>query len=143
MGVDKEVAKKTLHSLACGKNKVLFKTGSAKAISTNDMFNPSTVFKSRQRRFGIPMAPLGEEKARAQVDQDLVQQRGFELDAAIVRIMKSRKRLSHADLIGEVMAQIRNFVPQNRIIRTRIEGLIEREYLQRDESDNKFYIYLP
>lgn len=92
--------------------------------------------------------------------------RGFAIDAAIVRIMKARRRLSHNDLINEVFHQLRYFQPQPKVrgnnmklallelthfnlivnlqmVKQRIEQLIEREYLKRDEDDNKMYEYLP
>jgi len=61
----------------------------------------------------------------------------------IVRILKSRKRLAHQELVGEVIHQIQNFAPESRLIRQRVEGLIEREYLKRDDVNPKYYIYLP
>lgn len=63
------------------------------------------------------------------------------MDAVVVRVMKSRKRLSHALLISEVMAQLR-FPAGNADIKKRIESLIERDYLERDPDDNAFYKYL-
>lgn len=52
-------------------------------------------------------------------------------------------RLAHQELVGEVIHQIHNFKPDSKLIRQRIEGLIEREYLQRDAADLKMYTYLP
>jgi len=52
-------------------------------------------------------------------------------------------RLGHQELVGEVIHQVQTFRPDNKLIRQRIEGLIEREYLQRDAADSKKYLYLP
>lgn len=57
--------------------------------------------------------------------------------------MKARKRLAHQELVGEVIHQTQTFKPDNKLVRQRIEGLIEREYLQRDATDSKMYIYMP
>ena len=59
----------------------------------------------------------------------------------IVRTMKSRKRLSHTVLVGELMSQLR-FPATSTDLKKRIESLIEREYLERDTDDGTFYKYL-
>lgn len=46
--------------------------------------------------------------------------------ACIVRIMKSRKQMSHNDLVNEVTLQLTSkFLPEPLIIKKRIEHLIE------------------
>merc|ERR1712150_146681 len=68
---------------------------------------------------------------------------GSEIEACIVRIMKSRKQLNHNQLVTEVVEQLnKRFQPSPLIIKKRIEGLIEREYMKRAEHDRKLYIYL-
>jgi cullin 3 len=58
------------------------------------------------------------------------------VDAALVRVMKTRKTLSHNQLVAEVVQQLSaRFTPQLTTIRTRIEHLIEQEYLERDPSN--------
>lgn len=77
------------------------------------------------------------EKTHEEVFRD----REYQVDAAIVRIMKARKRLTHTLLISETMTQLK-FPAQNNDIKKRIESLIEREYLERDPEDNSMYRYL-
>ena len=65
------------------------------------------------------------------------------IDAAIVRIMKSRKRLDHPSLLLETTRHLQTkFIPDPLMIKKRIEGLIDREYLERDKDDKKYYNYL-
>jgi cullin 3 len=65
------------------------------------------------------------------------------LEAAIVRIMKARKSLSHNDLVAEVTRQLSGrFVPSPQFVKKRVESLIEREYLERDEHDRRIYRYM-
>lgn len=67
----------------------------------------------------------------------------FRIEAAIVRIMKSRKTMEHSSLIAEVIKQLQSrFMPNPNIIKKRIESLIEREYLERSKTDRKLYNYL-
>jgi cullin 3 len=65
------------------------------------------------------------------------------VEASIVRIMKARKSLNHNDLIAEVTRQLSNrFQPSPQFIKKRIESLIEREYLERSESEHRVYMYV-
>ena len=57
-----------------------------------------------------------------------------QIDAAIVRIMKTRKTLSHKLLVSELMVQLK-FPVRGADLKKRIESLIDREYLERDSSD--------
>lgn len=65
------------------------------------------------------------------------------VEAAIVRIMKTRKQMQHNQLIAEVTRQMTGrFTPAPQLIKLRIESLIEREYLQRSAADRRLYNYL-
>jgi cullin 3 len=70
------------------------------------------------------------------------EERRHVLEAVIVRIMKSRKTLTHNQLLEEICRQVSNrFSPTPGSIKSRIESLIEREYLKRDDNDMRKYIY--
>jgi cullin 3 len=65
------------------------------------------------------------------------------VEASIVRAMKSRKKLSHNELIAEISRQLSmRFAPTPQLIKKRVESLIEREYLARDIDDPRVYVYL-
>ena len=49
--------------------------------------------------------------------------------------MKARKTEKHNQLMEDVIKQISIFLPQPQMIKQRIESLIEREYLKRDEAE--------
>jgi len=53
--------------------------------------------------------------------------------------MKARKTLRHQQLQMEVLSQVAFFKPNPRVIKKRIEGLIEREYLERSAEDSQVY----
>ena len=76
-------------------------------------------------------------------DKEIKMERQNIIDAVIVRIMKARKTEKHNQLIEDVIKQISIFMPQPQMIKQRIESLIEREYLKRDDGDRAKYIYLP
>jgi cullin 3 len=65
------------------------------------------------------------------------------VEAAIVRIMKARKSLHHNELIAEVTRQLTvRFCPSPQFIKKRIESLIDREYLERHETEHRLYKYV-
>jgi cullin 1 len=137
-GLEVEVAKRVLHSLSCQKIHVLNKEPESKKIEETDVFKVNVDFQSKIRKVRIPMASLEETHNPQRVEED----RGLAIEAAIVRIMKARKRLQHNLLVTEVVNQLRTFKPAPKIIKKKIEHLIEREYLARDESEQNFYKYL-
>lgn len=91
----------------------------------------------------VPMPVEKKEVAAANQVDPFTDERKNILDAVIVRIMKARKTEKHNQLLEDVIKQISMFLPQPQWIKMRIESLIEREYLKRDENDRSKYIYLP
>ncbi|CAN0841873.1 CUL1 [Linum grandiflorum] len=115
-----------LHSLSCAKYKILIKTPNTKTISQTDVFEFNPKFTDRMRRI----------KVVEDVDKD----RRYAIDAAIVRIMKSRKVLGHQQLVMECVEQLsRMFKPDIKAIKKRMEDLIAREYLERDKSNANLF----
>ena len=65
------------------------------------------------------------------------------LDAAIVRIMKAKKQMTHQALINETVDVMKkHFQPDVSTIKTRFEKLIEQEYMRRDEDTQNVYFYV-
>ncbi|KAK9872993.1 hypothetical protein WA026_020340 [Henosepilachna vigintioctopunctata] len=138
---------RALQSLAMGKatQRILIKNPKTKEIEPSHEFYVNDSFTSKLHRVKIQtVAAKGESEperreTRNKVDED----RKHEIEAAIVRIMKSRKRMPHNILITEVTEQLKSrFLPSPVIIKKRIEGLIEREYLARTPEDRKVYTYV-
>ena len=84
------------------------------------------------------MASLTPSHNPKKVEED----RSVAIEAAIVRIMKARKEMKHNQLIAEVLNQLHFFRPQPKSVKRRIEHLIDREYLERDEDESNVYRYL-
>lgn len=71
----------------------------------------------------------------------ITQDRSHAVDAALVRIMKSRKQMKLNDLRLDVVTLMQTFKPDDALIRKRMESLIEREYMERDKNDANLIIY--
>lgn len=78
-----------------------------------------------------------QEKEHQQTEEQIFQDRQYQIDAAMVRIMKTRKNLGHNQLITEVLAQLR--IPVKAVdLKKRIESLIGWLYLERPSELIKF-----
>merc|ERR1719474_2548649 len=144
---DRELTR-ALQPLSVGKasQRILVKYPKSKEIEPTHSFSINESFTSAFHRVKIQQASARQGEAepernetRRKVDED----RKHEIEACIVRIMKSRKQLNHNQLVTEVVEQLnKRFQPSPAIIKKRIENLIEREYIKRSDNDRKVYVYL-
>ena len=63
------------------------------------------------------------------------------VDAAIVRIMKAKKELSHGELMATLFEHL-NFPMSPPDLKKRIEHLIDRDFIERDPECANRYRYL-
>lgn len=125
------------------------------------VFTLNKDFKNKRHRIKIT-ASLAKETAegRSQTIKAVNEDRKFYLQvsillnlrleplmrsaqAAIVRIMKSRKQLQHNLLIASVVEHSSSrFVPNVHLIKKCIEQLIDKGYLERAENAKGVYNYL-
>ncbi len=135
LNLEDTVLKPVMHSLSCGKYKLVSKTPVSKQIKAGDSFTANAKFTCNMRKIRIPMASLDASHNSKKVEED----RNHAIEASIVRTMKARKTLKHQQLQAEVLSQLAFFKPNPRVIKKRIESLIEREYLERSADDNQVY----
>ena len=86
------------------------------------------------------MLKLNKEEAKEQEDR-LKEDRRFQIEAMLVKIMKDRKTLSHSDLMAELLLKV-NFPLDTSMVNKRIETLIEKDYIKRNAQDASIYEYL-
>uniref|UniRef100_A0A914R076 Cullin family profile domain-containing protein n=1 Tax=Panagrolaimus davidi TaxID=227884 RepID=A0A914R076_9BILA len=146
--IPEENLKRALTSMSMGKKsqKVLLRNGNGLEIENDDIFSVNDEFTSKLNRIKIQMIPSKFEKNKSEekeIRSNIEKDRKHEIEAAIIRIMKSRQKLIHNELITEVTKLLQSrFLPDPLIIKKRIEALIEREYLKRDESNFNLYHYI-
>mmetsp|Transcript_11521 Transcript_11521/g.25588 ORF Transcript_11521/g.25588 Transcript_11521/m.25588 type:complete len:774 (-) Transcript_11521:370-2691(-) len=156
LAMPEDVLKRVLHSLACGKYRVLKRVSDPdakedggekekgagekgqKGVNVTDTYAFNEAFNCPMRKIRIPMALLEESHNPKRVEED----RSIAIEAAIVRIMKARLTLSHQQLVAEVLSQLSFFRPDPKVIKRRIEALIDREYLERDQDNTNTYKYM-
>lgn len=142
--MDEGELKRTLQSLACANKKVLKKQPVGKDVDETDVFYFNSEFTDPRAKVhinSIQAKETPEESTRTQshIDSD----RKHYLDAAIVRIMKAKKELTYEQLKTQTIEAVKShFVPEVSVIKQRVAGLVEQEYLRRDEDDMNRYIYV-
>lgn len=141
-GLEDDELKRTLQSLACGRERVLLKDPKGKDVNDSDTFKFNSKYTSKLYRVRINAIQMKESVDESRKTNEMVlQDRQHQIDAAIVRIMKTRKTLGHKLLINELISQLR-FPVHPPDLKRRVESLIDREYLERDSSDPQIYNYL-
>nr|CAG4647689.1 EOG090X01NX [Moina brachiata] len=134
--------KRTLQSLACGKARVLQKTPRGKDVAAGDRISYNKEFTNKLFRIKINQIQLKETTEEQKATEERVfQDRQYQIDAAIVRIMKMRKALTHNLLITELYNQL-NFPVKPADLKKRIESLIDRDYMERDKDNPNQYNYV-
>ncbi|BAF23008.1 cullin-3A [Oryza sativa Japonica Group] len=138
--------KRCLQSLALVKGKnVLRKEPMSRDISDDDNFYVNDKFTSKlfKVKIGTVATQKESEPEKMETRQRVEEDRKPQIEAAIVRIMKSRRVLDHNSIVTEVTKQLQpRFMPNPVVIKKRVESLIEREFLERDKTDRKLYRYL-
>jgi len=152
-----------LISLTTRKHRILRKGSKGKSIaSDDDTFTFNADYSSKLKRVKIPLVSMKETMRDGQtqsahgengatglsgdsnaVPEPVEESRRHLVEAAVVRIMKARKRLNHNELIAETTKQLSvRFVPTPQFVKKRIESLIEREYVERSSDDRRMYTYV-
>uniref|UniRef100_A0A915E2H3 Cullin family profile domain-containing protein n=1 Tax=Ditylenchus dipsaci TaxID=166011 RepID=A0A915E2H3_9BILA len=144
--IQEKELERCLQSLAMGKatQRILCRKGSGKVIELSDEFSVNDKFSSKLRRIKVqPVSIRESEPEVVETRQKIDEERKHEIEASIVRVMKSRKELNHNDLFTEVVNQLKSrFSPDPLLFKKRIESLIEREYLNRHNDSNRIYTYI-
>ncbi|KAI9216394.1 hypothetical protein BC828DRAFT_393644 [Blastocladiella britannica] len=148
-GLDTSVLTTTLQGLACGKLRLLRKhpapTKGSLEIGPTDLFVPVDKIATPKIRIKVPVVVPREieaadaDRTHAQVDVD----RSGTVDAAIVRVMKARRQLSHNELLMEVIRQCsKRFEVTPQMFKKQVESLLERDYLERESGQTNVYNYM-
>lgn len=130
-----------LLSLCHPSNKILLKNPNTPVLNDTDRFAINRNFQHASYKITIPLRSF--EKQKHEETKILEIQRSYVIDSAIIRIMKTRKQLSHNILISETVEQLqKRFKPDLSLIKKRIDLLIDQEYIERTEDNRTLYNYV-
>ncbi|KAK0933755.1 hypothetical protein LTR29_014688 [Friedmanniomyces endolithicus] len=135
-------ANRTLQSLACAKLRPLTKHPKSRDIAPTDTFTLNPDFSHPKYRVKINQVQLKETREEnKETHIRVAEDRNFECQAAVVRILKGRKTIGHQELIAEtIKATVARGVLGVADIKRNIERLIEKDYMERIEGGMYSYI---
>lgn len=127
-----------------------------KQVSKPSFDNPNELIKINPKwqvaNILVKLVPIGAAKKKAHDEQhndnklheEVSKERGAVIDGAIVKIMKTNKdaAVKHQELVIKVMEMISLFKAQPPQIKMRIEDLIMKQYMRRDDKDRTKYWYV-
>jgi cullin 3 len=125
--------------------KILNKSPNTKEFGSSDQYYLNPGFKNSLFKIRLPVAHAKETKTneKNEVTEKVDEDRRHMVEATIVKVMKTRRRLDHNSLVAETSKILsQKFSPDPVMIKKRIESLIEREYIERDTDDRRYYKYI-
>ncbi|MCO5613482.1 hypothetical protein L7F22_067759 [Adiantum nelumboides] len=129
---DDETLRRLLHSLSCAKYKILSKWPASDTVEMSDCFEFNFEFSDRMRFIKKRIEDLIHQKKV--VIKDVDKKRCYTVDACLLRIMKAARFYHDRSSFPSVCRCSTTSLSQTiRFIKKRIEDLIHREFLQRDE----------
>lgn len=134
---------RALQALACSKIRVLTKLPSGNSVKPDDVFKVNEDFNERAVRIKINQIQPKKrnEEQRKEVQKEVERDRHMEVQAAIVRVMKTRKELEHVKLVEEVIKLTKDRgnlqIPE---IKRNVDLLLEKEFLERIDDNTYRYI---
>jgi hypothetical protein len=142
-GIPKSEIANHLLSLCHPKVQILLKRPNTKKLEDSHQFMINAQYKNQLKKVTIPLLRAVDTEENSEEENKCIElQRRHQMDAAIVRIMKTRKTMRHNLLVAEVMAQLSaRFKPRPNDIKKRVEALIEQEYMERDPAERGQYNY--
>lgn len=136
------------------------KSPKGKNVNAGDVFTVNLNFSDPKYRIKINQIQAKETKQENQQTHERVAaDRNYETQAAIVRIMKSRKKITHAELVSEVITATKtrgvldpadikkNIEKYVGLLLLELDGadiyrLIDKDYMERDEEGRNVYNYV-
>jgi len=134
-----------MHLIPLIKCRLLTKVPPNPCLNLDDKLFVNMDYKSNmlRNRIGVLVSKHAREVDSSKTAGKVEDDRRFTIDASIMKVMKSRRRLDFQSLIIETtkLLQMR-FRPDPVQIKHRIEHLIERYFIERDEDDKRIFKYI-
>ena len=140
---------KQLVPLVFGKFKILKLVGggdsAAMSLKEDERVCINHSFTDNSNKIKIPLS-MGKNFSKAKdevIDGDVLERRKHQTESAIVKVMKDQGKCKHDVLVAAVVKRLSHlFQATADLIKPRIEDLISRDYMERDENDPTSYEYV-
>lgn len=84
-----------------------------------------------------------ENKKDKEVSHFLIEDRKYQIDASIIHVLKQTKKISFDELKMNVTQEVKGyFIPEISLIKSRLDNLMDRNFIKRDEKKPDLYIYI-
>ena len=107
-------------------------------LQVENGFALNNKFTNANKRVRVVNIMKSEEYVKKEKIED---DRSMAIDGTIIRIMKSRQRLEHNELVKMVLESLDRFKVKISTIKQRIDSLIAKEMMSRDKDDANVYLY--
>ncbi|KAH9366647.1 hypothetical protein HPB48_000590 [Haemaphysalis longicornis] len=146
-GIDMDTLKGVVRSLLRSEILVCLEDWPSKEtedLKPDTLVTLSQDYSNKKVRVDLKGLLENKDEAEQMPDQEKIEdERRFSIQAAIVRIMKAKKELKHEDLLAEVTNKLSGlFTPSDKVVKECIDGLIDREYLKKDDDRPDTYTYV-
>lgn len=145
IGFKKSISKKDIINILKFEDEEDFNVSVSPLISSNlllqvgnDCIALNDKFTNVNKRVRIVNTIKKEEFVKKERIED---DRSMAIDGTIIRIMKSRQRLEHNELVKMVLESLDRFKVKISTIKQRIDSLIAKEMMSRDKDDANVYLY--
>ncbi|KAJ5744733.1 cullin-1 [Penicillium manginii] len=124
------------------KAKVLLASPEGAKPDPSTTFTLNYNFKNKKIKVNLNIQIKSEQKQESDDTHKTIEEdRKLLLQSAIVRVMKSRKKMKHVQLVQEVIQIVKSrFPPKISDIKKNIEALMEKDYIERLDGDEIAYI---
>jgi len=161
LNMNEDALKFCLHPLIFNKYRILANAGptgkgkekppEGKKLKITELFDaddiivaPPKMTTEGKSKIQYPPGPgIMDTDTTNRINEQVKRERAILIDLAVVRIMKARNKAPIKNVVGEVIQQlVKFFQPQQKDIMRRIQSLIERSFVRRDDEDHTQLIYV-
>jgi len=161
LNMNEDALKFSLHPLIFHKNRVLANAGptgkgkekvpEGKKPKIQELYDSADLIVALPRmitegkpKIQYPPGPgIMDTESTNRINEQVKRERAILIDLAVVRIMKARNKAPIKNVVGEVIQQlVKFFQPQQKDIMRRVQSLIERSFVRRDDEDHTQLIYV-
>ncbi|KAJ3317831.1 hypothetical protein HDV06_001113 [Boothiomyces sp. JEL0866] len=109
-------------------------------MQVEENFKINLNFTNKRLKLKLPAIAIMDSKEDVNITKKAVEDdRRFFIQAVIVRVMKAHQQMSHLALVDEVIRNSSSrFNPSIPLIKKCIEGLIEKQFIQRTEEKDQY-----
>jgi hypothetical protein len=137
-------AKKKKAAALAAKKKKAAADKEEEVINDTDVFSLAKETKPPRNRIQYPQGSAHMmKKEHKEIKDKTLEERIIKIELALVRVMKSRNVCTLSELIAEASSQLMQFFrPDPKLMKKRIEALMERGFMRRDENDQRRIHYV-